>query len=104
MIGVAIATVAEQLADRESLAAIGRDRRIVSKQRRGHRGGMRRDAGTEIEDDAVEMIARARRAVAAALFQAGDVRIAIIPTARALREIAAERGEMADLRRGDTER
>ncbi len=64
---------------------------------------MRRHAGAEIEGDAVEMIAGPRRAVAAALLQAGDMRIAKIPAARTLREIAAERGEVADLRRGETQ-
>src|SRR4051794_2420430 len=63
---------------------------------------MRRHAGAEVEGDAVEMIARTCRAVRSALLQAGDVRIAIIPAARALREIAAERGEMPDLRRRQT--
>src|SRR3989442_591390 len=62
---------------------------------------MRRDAGAEVEGDAIEMIARPRRAIAAALFQAGDVRIAKVPAARTLREIATERGEVTDLRRGE---
>ena len=64
---------------------------------------MRRHAGAEIEGDAVEVIARPRRAIAAALLQAGDMRIAKIPAARTLREVAAERGEMTDLRRGETQ-
>src|SRR5206468_8805246 len=64
-----------------------------------HRRGVRRDAGPEIESDAVQMIARPRRAVLSAFLQAGDMRIAKIPAARALREIAAERREMTDLRR-----
>ncbi len=65
---------------------------------------MRRHAGAEIERDAVEMIARSCRAIRAALLQAGNVRIAKIPAARALREVAAERGEMTDLRRRQTKR
>src|SRR5882724_5138543 len=104
MIGAAVRTVAEQFGNRKCLAAIGGDNSLVSKQRRRHRGGMRRDAGAEIEGDAVEMIARSSRAIAAALLQAGNVRIAKVPAARTLREIAAEGGEVTDLRRGKTER
>src|SRR6476646_10418508 len=48
------------------------------------------------------MIARSRRTVRSALLQARDVRIAKIPAARALGEVAAERREMADLRRRET--
>src|SRR5258708_39830277 len=63
---------------------------------------MRRHAGTEIERDAVEVIAGSRRAIGAALLQAADMRIAKIPAARALGEVAAECGEMTDLRRRQT--
>ena len=62
---------------------------------------MRRDAGAEIERYAVEMVAVASRTIGAAFLQASDVGVAKIPAARALREIAAERGEMADLRCGE---
>src|SRR5438552_17998968 len=65
---------------------------------------MRRDARAEIERDAVEMIAFARRAVGTALLQAGDMRIAKIPAARTLGEVAAEGREMTDLRRRETQR
>ena len=51
---------------------------------------MRCHAGTEIEGDAVEMIARSRRTIRSALPEAGDIRIAVVPAARALREVAAE--------------
>ena len=63
---------------------------------------MRRDAGAEIEGDAIEVIALARRAGRAALLQAIDARIAKVPAARALGEIAAERGDAPDLRRRQT--
>src|SRR6516162_8964529 len=62
---------------------------------------MRRDAGTEVEGDAVEVIALPRRTIRAALLQAGDVRIAVVPAARTLSEIAAERRNVPDLRRGE---
>src|SRR3954454_5696546 len=65
---------------------------------------MRGDAGAEIERDAVKMIAGAGGTLAAALLQTRDVRIAKIPAARTLREVAAERGEMTDLRGGETKR
>src|SRR5439155_24882398 len=67
-------------------------------------GRMRRDAGTGIEGDAVEMIAATRGAIRPAFLEAGDMRIAKIPAARTLREITAEGGEMTDLRRRKTER
>src|ERR1700676_4400749 len=60
---------------------------------------MRRDAGSEIEGDAVEVIALARRTDSAALLDAGNVRIAIVPTARTLGEIASKRCDMPYLRR-----
>ena len=60
---------------------------------------MRGHAGAEIEGDAIEMIAAAGGTIRSALLEAGDMRVAIIPAARALREVAAERGEMTDLRR-----
>ena len=60
---------------------------------------MRRHARTEIEGDAVEMIAGAGGTIRSAFLQAGYLRIAKIPAARALREIAAKRGEVTDLRR-----
>ena len=48
------------------------------------------------------MIADAGRTIRSALLQAGDMRIAKIPAARTLREIAAERREVTDLRRRQT--
>src|SRR5262245_19244527 len=65
---------------------------------------MRCDAVAEIEGDAVEMIARARRTIAAAFLQACDVRVAKVPAARTLGEIAAQSGEVADLRGRQTRR
>src|SRR4051812_35069731 len=62
---------------------------------------MRRHAWAEIEGDAVEMITGAGGTIRSALLQAGELRTAKIPAARALREIAAERGEMTDLRGGE---
>jgi hypothetical protein len=59
---------------------------------------MRRDAGTEVERHAVEMVAAACRAVAAALLQTVDVGISKIPATRTLREIAAKRRNMPNLR------
>src|ERR1700738_1474742 len=59
---------------------------------------MRGHAGTEIECDAVEVIAAAGGAIRSALPKAVDLRIAIVPAARALGEVAAERGEMTNLR------
>jgi hypothetical protein len=46
------------------------------------------------------MVARSRGAVRAALLQAIDMRFAEIRAARALGEVAAERRDMPDLRRG----
>src|ERR1700719_2572935 len=60
---------------------------------------MRCDAGSEIEGDAVEVIALARRTDSAALLEAGNVRVAIVPAARTLREIASKRCDMPYLRR-----
>src|SRR5438270_1930155 len=65
---------------------------------------MRGDAWAEIEGDAVKMIAGAGGTLRSALLEARDVRIAKIPAARTLREVAAERGEMTDLRRRKTKR
>ena len=76
------------------------DRRFIGQQRRRHGRGMRRHAGAEIEGDAdrddCPIAAGQSRS---ALLQAGDMRIAKIPAARTLREIAAERREVTDLRR-----
>src|SRR3954452_17833050 len=63
---------------------------------------MRRHASADIEGDAVEMIPGAGGTLRSAFLQAGELRIAKIPTARTLREVAAERGEMTDLRGGET--
>src|SRR5580704_4884480 len=63
---------------------------------------MRGHTGAEIEGYAVEMIAAAGGTIRSALLQAGDMRVAIIPAARALGEIAAERREMTDLRGCET--
>src|ERR1700675_4486640 len=63
---------------------------------------MRGHAGAEIESDVVEMIAAAGGTIRSALLEAGDVRIAVVPAARALGEVAAKRREMTDLRRGKT--
>src|SRR5262245_10217753 len=60
---------------------------------------MRCDARTEIEGDAVQVIAFARRTLLAAFPEAVEMRIAEIPAARALREIAADRRKVPDLRR-----
>src|SRR5215203_2947641 len=65
---------------------------------------MRCDAGPEIERDAVEVIACSRGAIAAALLQAVNMRIAKIPASRTLGEVAAKRREMTDLRRGKAKR
>src|SRR3954451_19511807 len=65
---------------------------------------MRGDAWAEIEGDAVEMIAGAGGTLRSALLEARDMRIAKIPAARTLREVAAERGEMTDLRGRETKR
>src|SRR5271166_170124 len=60
---------------------------------------MRRDARPEIERNAIKVIALARRTVGAALLETGDMRVAVVPAARTLREIAAERRQTPDLRR-----
>src|SRR6266516_6381441 len=65
---------------------------------------MRGHAGAEIEGDAIEMIAAARGTIRSALLEAGDMRIAVVPAARALGEVAAERGQMTDLRRSEAKR
>src|SRR6185369_7818098 len=54
--------------------------------------------GAEVERHMIEMIARSRRTVRSALLETGDMRISKIPAARTLREIAAKRREVADLR------
>src|SRR6185295_19825938 len=63
---------------------------------------MRRHAGAEVESDMIEMVARSGRTIRSALLQASDMRISKIPAARTLREIAAKRREVADLRRRQT--
>src|SRR4029450_193248 len=60
---------------------------------------MRRHAGAEVESDMIEMVARSGRTIRSAFLQAADMRISKIPASRTLREIAAEGGEVADLRR-----
>src|SRR6266403_2022979 len=65
---------------------------------------MRGHAGAEIEGNAIEMIAAAGGTVRSALLEAGDMRIAIVPAARALREVTAERGQMTDLRGREAKR
>ena len=65
---------------------------------------MRGHAGAEIEGDAIEMIAAAGGTIRSALLEAGDMRIAVVPAARALGEVAAERGQMTDLRRCEAKR
>ena len=102
MVGAAVKTVPEKFVDRQAAALAGDDRCLVGEQRGRHGRGMRRHARTEVEGDAVEMIAGAGGTVGPAFLQAVDVRIAKIPATRALREIAAERGDMADLRRRET--
>ena len=99
VVSIAVRAVAEQIADRQRTPAVGRHFRFVGQQGCGHRRGMRRHAGAEVEGHMIEMIARSRRTVGPAFLQAGDMRIAKIPAARTLREIAAEGGEVADLRR-----
>src|SRR5947199_2382945 len=65
---------------------------------------MRGHAGAEIEGDAIEMIAAAGGTIRSALLETGDMRIAVIPAARALREVAAKGRQMTDLRRREVER
>src|SRR5258705_13646049 len=65
---------------------------------------MRGHTGAEIEGNAIEMIAASGGTVRSALLEAGDMRIAIVPPARALREVAAERGQMTDLRGREAKR
>src|SRR6266436_4765621 len=65
---------------------------------------MRGHAGAEIEGNAIEMIAGAGWTIRSALLEAGDMRIAIVPAARALGEVAAERRKMTDLRRCESKR
>ena len=88
----------------KSSAPVGRGVRLVGQKRRRHGRGMRGDTRPEIEHDAVKMVAVAGRACAAALLEAGDVGVAVVPAARTLGEIAAEGGEMPDLRRRQTAR
>ena len=59
----AVGAVAEQVADRQRTPPVGGDLRFIGEQRRGHRRGMRRHAGAEIEGDVIEMIARSRRTI-----------------------------------------
>src|SRR5438132_14416188 len=99
MIGGGVGAITEEVGNREPAAAIGGDGGLVSRQRRGHGGRMRRDAGAEIERHAVEMVAVASWTIGAAFLQAIDMRIAKIPAARTLGEVAAERRQMAHLRR-----
>ena len=65
---------------------------------------MRRHARPEIEGDAIEVVALSRRTLSPALLETGEVRIAVVPTPRTLREIAAERGQLPDLRGCETAR
>src|SRR6266566_7174754 len=65
---------------------------------------MRGHAGAEIEGNTIEVIAAAGGTIRSALLEAGDMRIAVVPAARALGEVAAKRGQMTDLRRCETKR
>src|SRR5258706_8763494 len=65
---------------------------------------MRGHAGAEIEGDAIEMIAAAGGAIRSALLQAGDMRIAVVPPAGALGEVAAERRQLTVLRLCESKR
>src|SRR5258708_23124359 len=50
------------------------------------------------------MIAAAGRTIRSAVLGAGDMRIAVVPAARALGEVAAERSKMTDLRSCEAKR
>ena len=102
MVGSAVGAVAEHLADRQPASPVGDDFGVIGQQCGCHGRGMRRHAGAEIESHAVKMIAAAGRTIRSALLEAVDLRIAIVPAARTLGEVAAERREMTDLRRGET--
>src|ERR1700674_326319 len=60
MIRTAIGAIAKHLPDGETLAKIGRDRCVIGHERRGQCGGVRCDAGSEIEGDAIEVVALTR--------------------------------------------
>ena len=70
-------------------------------KRRGQAGHDRADAVVAGEQTVVAVLAVARVAEVAAFLEADGVAMAVIPAARMLREIAADGGDVADLRRGD---
>jgi hypothetical protein len=65
---------------------------------------MRRDAGAEVEADAEQVVARAGGAVLAALLQAADSRVAVVPAAVALQQVSSDGPGGADLRRCERSR
>src|SRR5262249_943274 len=101
MVCGAVGAVADEIRQRQSAAPVCCDRRIISEQRHGHGRRMRGHARPEIEGGVIEMIARSRRTLGAALLETADLRIAEIPAARTLSEVAAERCQMPDLRRSE---
>ena len=72
-------------------------RGVEREQRRGQVRGMHRVAGSTAQDGVIAILAIARGTVGTALQPAVDARVAVVPAARPLQQIAADRGEVANL-------
>src|ERR1035437_3171264 len=75
--------------------------RLKRGENRGETGHDRADAGIAGEQTVVAVLAVARVAEVAIFLEANRVAVAEIPAARVLREVAANRGDVADLLRSD---
>src|SRR5215470_1186582 len=95
--------VAEQVGDAQ-LAPIGGDGGVVREQRRPQRRRVCRDAGAQVEQCAVAVVAGAGGAVATALLQAGGLRMPVVPAAVVLQKAATDSADTADLRGGQGSR
>src|SRR5664280_2172229 len=76
-------------------------RGVERGENRGEAGHHRTDAGIAGEQTVVTVLAVARVAKVAIFLEANRVAMAEIPAARMLREVAANRGDVADLLRSD---
>ena len=79
------------------------DAELRAERDRGHRQARRVDdvAGTAAEDRVVLVLAVHGEAARAALLQAVELLVAVVPAARTLVQVAADRADVADLRRAD---
>src|SRR5579864_9091079 len=95
----AIPAITKEACNRQVRAPVRRDDGVTSQKGRSERGGMGRNAWAKIERNRIESITAPGRARAAALFQAGKGRIAEVPAARTLPQVAANGRNCPNLRR-----